>query len=313
VRVVVTGATGFIGRHVCGELARVGTEVVALGRRRPDTDVEYRQCADLADCPLAEALRGAKAVVHLAAIAHERASALEKAGDYGEFVRVNVRATERLAREAAAAGVEHVVFLSTIGVCGEETHGAPFAEQSPPAPRSFYARSKLEAEQRLELVRAETGLRLTVFRPPLVYGPGNAGNFLRLLRLVARGWPLPLASIRNRRSLAYVGNVVSAIAAALRSPAARGLFLVADRKALSTPELIRQLAQAMEREALLWPMPASFLRAAAAALGQGEAARRLLGSLEVDSRKLERELAWSAPFTEEDGLSATARWFIGRH
>jgi UDP-glucose 4-epimerase len=275
-------------------------QVVALCRRPPDlardANIEYRMCADLADCAMADALRGAQAIVHLAALAHERATVLEKAGDYEALVRVNTAATERLAREALGAGVEHFVFLSTIGVCGEETHGAPFTEDSAPAPRSLYARSKHEAEKRLARIAAETGLRVTVFRPTLVYGPGNAGNFLRLMRVVQRGWPLPFGSVRNRRNLAYVGNVVSAIGAALRSPTAGGLFLVCDRTALSTPEVLRRLAHAMGREMVLLPMPASLLGAAAAVLGQGDAARRLLGSLEADASKLERELGWPAPF-----------------
>jgi nucleoside-diphosphate-sugar epimerase len=293
VRVVVTGATGFIGRHLCAALAAGNVPVLALGRQQPDID----------------ALRGADAVVHLAALAHERASALERAGDYQEFLRVNTMATERLAREAASAGVGHFVFLSTIGVCGEETHGAPFTEQSPPAPRSLYARSKLEAEQRLARVGAETGLRITVLRPTLVYGPGNPGNFLRLLRLVQSGLPLPLGAVCNRRNLAYVGNLVSAIAAALRSADVQGLFLACDSVPISTSELVRRLSRAMGRDARLVPMPVSLLRAAATLVGQGDAARRLLGSLEVDPSKLGRELAWSPPFSLDESLRLTVEWF----
>lgn len=310
-RVVVTGATGFIGGHLCPALRTQGFEVVVVGRRRPDADVEYVACADLADCDLSAALRGADALVHLAGLAHERAVALDKENGDQAFLRVNVLATERLAREAAGAGIGQFVFVSTIQVCGEETHGVPFNESSALAPRSRYARSKVEAEQRLVRVANETGLRVTVFRPTLVYGPGNGGNMLRLLRLVQRGWPLPLGAVRNRRNLCFVGNLVSAISAALRSRDVQGLFVACDRSAFSTPDLVRSLAHAMGRKAMLLSVPPSLLRAAAAVLGQGDAARRLLGSLEADSSKLERELAWTPPFESDEALRLTARWFSG--
>ena len=152
-------------------------------------------------------------------------------------------------------------------------------------------------------------MRVTIFRPTLVYGPGNAGNMLRLLRLVQRGWPLPLGAVHNRRNLCYVGNLASAITAAAKSRQARGLYVACDRRAFSTVELVRSLAHGMGRKAMLVPVPAALLRAAAAALGQADAARRLLGSLEADSSKLERELAWSPPFSEDEALRLTARWF----
>jgi nucleoside-diphosphate-sugar epimerase len=310
--VVVTGATGFIGRHLCAELKSRGMDVVALGRKPSDAGVGFRLCGDLADCPLAEVLKAAHTVVHLAGLAHESAIAAENAGDRDLFVRVNELATERLAREAAAAGVQHLIFASTIGVCGEETHGVPFTEESPPAPRSLYARSKLEAELRLARVGADTGLRITVFRPTLVYGPGNGGNFLRLLRLVDREWPLPFGAVRNRRNLAYVGNLVSAICAAVESSEVRGLFLACDRDVVSTAGLVRELAAGMGRRASLLAVPPRLLGLAATMAGQGDAARRLIGSLEADSRKIERELAWSPPFEVTQALRLTARWFAER-
>jgi len=308
-RVVVTGATGFIGRHLCAQLVSDGMQVVALGRRSPEGRVEYQPCADLVSCPLTVALRGANALVHLAGLAHERAMAV--AGKSEPFMRVNADATERLAREAAAAKLEHFVFLSTIKVFGEETHGVPFTEQSTEAPSSPYGRSKLEAEHRLARISAETGLRVTVLRPTLVYGPGNTANFLQLLRIVDRGWPLPLGAVRNRRNLVYVGNLVSAIAATLRSRTMRGSFIACDRKAFSTTDLVRGLAHAMGREVHLFSVPPALLGTAAAIVGRSDAARRVMGSLEADPSKLERELAWSAPYSAEEGLRITAQWYLG--
>src|SRR3954469_4879267 len=176
-RVLVTGATGFIGRYLVPYLRGSGWEVVALERRELAPDTPWR-----------DALQGVEAVVHLAAIAHERALACERSRDYEPLWRVNVLGAARLAREAAAAGVRQLVFMSSIGVCGDETDGAPFTEASVPAPRSLYARSKLEAELALAEVAAASAMRVVALRPTLVYGPENGGNFLRLLRAVAAGW-----------------------------------------------------------------------------------------------------------------------------
>ena len=271
--------------------------------------------ADLAD-PRADwrrALEGAQAVVHLAALAHERAEAAEKAARYDLLQAVNAFGTERLARTAGELGVSRFVFTSTIGVCGDETFGTPFTEESRPEPRSMYARSKLEAEQRLQEVASATSLAVTVLRPTLVYGPGNAGNFLRLLRLVARAWPLPFASLRNRRNLTYVGNLASAIESALAREKAGALFLVCDSEALSTPELVAALAAGMRRPARQFPTPAWLLRALASAVGRPGMGRRLVGSLEVDNSKLRRELGWKPPFRAPNALRETAAWYAEAH
>lgn len=302
-RLAVTGASGFVGGHLCAHLAASGIQVTAI---------DYRRLVEASDPRVPEGLQGAQALVHLAAIAHERAEALDQAREHEMFRRVNALGAEQLARQAAANGVEHFVFISTIQVCGDETHGSPFREDTVPRPRSVYARSKLEAEERLAKVARQTGLRLTVLRPTLVYGPGNGGNFLRLLRLVQRGWPLPFGAVRNRRSLTYVGNLVSAIAAVAQSRSATGVFIVCDSVPFSTPELVRGLAAAMRRRALLVPVPPLLLRAAARAVGRADTARRLLGSLEADPGRLQRTLAWSAPFSNDEGLRATAEWFATR-
>ena len=248
--VLVTGGTGFVGRHLLADLKGRGVPVIAAARDLA-SETDWQNLLD-----------GVDSVVHLAAAAHGRAEVLERKQDYETLRRVNALATERLAREAAACGAQHFVFLSTIGVCGDETSGEPITEETPPRPRSLYAASKLEAERLLGEVARETGLRVTVLRPTLVYGPGNGGNMLRLLRVARAGWPLPLASIRNRRNLTFVENLVSAVSAVLAQPQCSGTYVVCDRQALSTPQLVRGLAEGMGRSAVLFPFPVRLLRAA---------------------------------------------------
>lgn len=228
---------------------------------------------------------GAEAVVHLAAIAHRRAPA-------DEIHHVNVELTRKMG-EAAAAGGARLVFLSSVKVHGEAS-ALPFKEDSPFAPRDVYGVSKVRAE---EALRAIPGLRHAVLRPPLVYGPGVKANFLALMKAIARGIPLPLASIENRRSLVYLGNLVDAILSCLQRD---GTFLVSDGAALSTPQLCRALGRALERPARLFAFPPALLPG------------KLAGSLEVDDSAIRGALGWRPPFSCEEGLHATARWYRGR-
>jgi nucleoside-diphosphate-sugar epimerase len=261
VRVLVTGRSGFIGGNLAAAIQAAGHEVAAE-------------------------LSGAHALVHLAAIAHRRGV------DEGELRRVNVDHAVALGREAAAAGVP-MVFLSSVKVHGEQAD-SPFDENSPLSPQDAYARSKVEAEKAL---RAIGGLQLTVLRPPLVYGPGVKANFLALVRAIARGLPLPLGGIDNRRSLVYVGNLCDAILACLDRPG--GTYLVSDGAALSTPQLCRALGEALGRPARLFRFPFVPVRA-------------LTDSLEVDDAAIRRALRWKPRFSLEEGLRLTAAWYRNR-
>lgn len=223
-------------------------------------------------------LEQADAVVHLAGIAHRNASR-------EELERVNIDLAAETARKAAARGAAFL-FMSTVKVHGEE---GLMTEQSPIAPEDLYADSKARAEDAL---RAIPGLRLAVLRPPLVYGPGVKANFLSLMRAIARGVPLPFASIRNRRSVVYVGNLVDAIVACLGK---EGTWLVSDGVPVSTPELCRAIGAALGRPARLFPFPPLLLPA------------KIAASLEVDDSLLRR--SWRAPFTMEQGLDATVNWY----
>jgi nucleoside-diphosphate-sugar epimerase len=250
------------------------------------------------------ALAGCDTVVHLAARVHVMR---ETEGDpLPAFVRVNAEGTEWLARQAAAMGVRRFVFVSTAKVLSEESRDRVLTERDIPAPSDPYAVSKWQAELALARVAAETGLCVTVLRPPLVYGPGVAGNFATLAAAVRCGLPLPLASVRNRRSIVYVGNLCDAIIACLRNPAACGrTFLVSDGEDLSTPALLRKCAHAMGRPVRLLPCPVTLLRILARMAGKGPDADRLTKSLEVDSCALRETLGWHPPFTQEEAFSRT--------
>jgi len=306
--VLVTGADGFVGGALCEALAasarqvrravrvaRPGlTDAVATGDIGPDTD--WRS-----------ALEGVSSVVHLAARTHVLR---EHAPDPpAEYQRVNLDGTRRLAQMAARAGVRRLVFMSSIKVNGEATE-RPFTERDAPRPEDAYGRSKWETEQALARISAETGLEVAVLRPPLVYGPGVKGNFLRLMDLVARGTPLPLASIVNRRSLIYVGNLADAIVKAIDAPGAAGrTYLVSDGEDISTPDLVRVLAQALGVRPRLLPCPPALLQFGAALAGKRAELARLTSSLQVDSTALRRELDWRPRFTLAQGLAETARWY----
>jgi nucleoside-diphosphate-sugar epimerase len=296
--VLITGSSGFVGRHLTIELKRIGVALAPTVHREVGPETDW-----------ASALVNVDAVIHLAALAHERAEKLDASRDYEPLRRVNVLGAERLARAAAAARVRRFIFLSTVGVCGDETVGAPLTEESPEAPRSFYAASKLEAEQRLRVVSHETGLRVTILRPTLVYGPGNGGNMLRLLRVLDRGWPLPFGGLANRRTLTHVRNLVSAISTALQKVHDGGTFVICDHIAVSTPEILRCMAAGMGRSVRLLACPRRSLQMLARLTGQQDKVRRLIGSLEADSGKFARAFGWLPPVSPQDGLYETGRWF----
>ncbi|BCK88827.1 N-acetyl-alpha-D-glucosaminyl-diphospho-ditrans, octacis-undecaprenol 4-epimerase [Sideroxyarcus emersonii] len=266
-----------------------------------------------ADTDWANALSGVATVIHLAArvhVMHEKAP-----NALAEFRKVNVAGTERLARSAAANGVRRLVYVSSIKVNGESTHGDHrFAESDVPLPQDPYGISKYEAELALHRIADETGLEVVILRPPLIYGAGVKGNFAHMLKILAKRIPLPLASVRNQRSLVYVGNMVDALIACAAHPAAAGqTYLVSDGEDVSTPDLLRRLGVAMECSAKLFPCPSSWLRLAGLITGKSEQIGRLQESLRIDSVKIRRQLNWNPPYSLQQGLQATAEWYRNTH
>lgn len=308
--VLVTGASGFVGRAVVRALAADRRFACrAAYRQQPGKEApagaEILVTGDITDGGgWNEALAGADAVVHTVARAH---ILHETANDaLAAYRRINVEGTLALARRAAAVGVKRFVFLSSIKVNGEATPAdRPFTEDDTPAPLDAYGISKLEAEQGLVAIARETGLEVVVLRPPLIYGPGVKGNLERLMRLVARGIPIPLGAVRNQRSMIGLDNLCAAILACLTQPEAAGrTYLVADGHDLATPELIRIIAAAMRKKARLWPLPPALLRLAGRLAGRTGEVERLTGSLRVDASRITRELGWRPETSVEAGLGA---------
>ncbi len=317
--ILVTGAAGFVGASVCTRLSAL-EDVRALARTAspkphlPDhAHVEWAPVADL--CTVtdwAALLDGVTTVIHLAARTHVLHET--EADPLSAYRRINVTATEHLANACVKAGVKRLVFLSSIKVNGESTTNQPFRETDTPQPQDAYGISKWEAEHALFRISRETGLEVTVIRPPLVYGPGVKGNFLRLLGIARRGWPLPLASVHNLRSFVYVENLADAIAVCATHPAAAGkTYLVSDGADLSTPHLIRELASRQGARAPMLPCPTWLLQGAASMMGRGAEAARLLGSLQVDSAPIRADLHWVPPHSVAQGLDQTTRWYSGQN
>lgn len=302
---LITGANGFVGKPLCAELLRQGQSVRAAVRAA-DLSIENIEVAAVGSIDgstdWATALRGVDVVIHLAARVHVMCD--DVADPLQEFRKVNVAGTENLVRSAAANGVKRLVYISSIKVNGEETSGGRgYTELDAPAPQDPYSLSKWEAEQALHRVAQETGLEVVVVRPPLVYGPGVKGNFAQMMKVLSRDIPLPLASVRNLRSLVYVGNLVDALICCAIHPAAAGqTYLVSDGEDVSTPELLRQLGEAMGHRVRLFPCPLSVLRLGGRLTGKFNQVERLTGSLRVDCSKIRRELGWQPPFALREGL-----------
>jgi UDP-glucose 4-epimerase len=294
-QVFVTGASGFVGKALCEEFYKRNVPVTEVSR------------AWLAPESMANSLPQCGTVVHLAARVHVMHDTA--VDPVAAFRAVNVAGTLNLARQAVASGVKRFVFISSVKVNGEATRlGAPFSVDDLPAPLDPYGVSKMEAERGLREISAQTGMELVIIRPPLVYGPGVKANFAALMRAVQKGWPLPLGSVHNQRSLVALDNLVDFIITCITHPqAANQTFLVSDGHDLSTTELVRGMTQAAGLPARLLPIPVWALHAGASLLGKGDAVQRLCGNLQVDISKARNLLGWVPPVSVEDGLRRAMR------
>lgn len=306
-KILVTGANGLVGRALCSVLDQAEHQVVRAVRiSTTPWEVSVGDMNESTDW--SEALgQDTDVVVHLAAQVPLTDVVSRAPGD--RHTEVNKLGTANLARQCAQHGIKRFIFVSTVKVLGEGK-SEPYQDTDLAVPVDAYSISKWEAEQTLWQIAAETSMEVVILRPPLVYGPGVKGNFLRLMQTIDKRRPLPLGSIQNKRSLIYLGNLVDAICQCLTHPKAAGkTLLVSDGDDVSTPQLVRRIAAALGRQPFLLPVPVSWMRRAGRMLGKQAAVDRLLGSLCVDITLLREELSWTPPHTMQTGLEATAQWY----
>jgi len=305
--IAVTGAAGLVGAALCGELYSRGFAVRSVVRSlhsaEPASGVEQIAVSNLdAATDWSSALGDVDCVIHCAARAHVMHET--EADALAAYRSVNVDGSRRLAEQAAAAGVRRLVYLSSIKVNGESTDGFPrFARDDEVNPEDPYGVSKWEAEQAVWAVAASTCLEVVVVRPPLVYGPSVKGNLARLLKLVRLGVPLPFGAVQNQRSLIGLDNLVDLLIRCVDHPAAAGqTLLVSDGEDISTPDLLRYMANALGRSARLLPVSVALLRLVGRALGKQAEIDRLVGSLKIDSRHTRELLDWNPPVSVAEGI-----------
>ncbi len=306
-KILNTGSNGFIGRYLAHYLTESGDEVIHTYRHFPDgthaQDAGHFTVGDInARTQWQTALDNVDVVVHLAARVHVMKET--QADPLTAFRVVNTEGTMNLARQAVTAGVKRFVYLSSIKVNGEQTDTTPFYADDLPDPGNPYAMSKYEAEQQLLSLGRETDLEVVIIRPPLVYGPGVKGNFSRLINLVNKEIPLPLAGIDNARSLVNIQNLCSLIKTCTLHPLAAGeVFLVSDGQDLSTSQLFKQISLALGKKSRLFYLPKSLIRILAYSMNRGMEYQRLFGSLQVDISKNQQILQWQPEISVENGIS----------
>lgn len=314
-RVLLTGATGFVGTALAEKIVREGVFDLSVTVRNQNQWPEFPNRFVVPEldgkASLERALNGVDIVIHTAARVHVMQ---ESSNDpLADFRKVNVDGTLNLARQAAAIGVKRFIFLSSIKVNGEATRlGQPFKPDDNPAPMDFYGISKMEAENELLELAKTSEMDVVIIRPVLVYGPGVKANFFNMMQWVSKGYPLPLGGINNKRSLVALDNLLSLIITCITHPAASNqIFLVSDGEDLSTSQLLVRTSKALNKRSILVPLPSWFLRIAATVLGKRDVYDRLCGSLQVDISKTRKVLGWQPEISVDDALCKTAKHFEG--
>ena len=307
-RILVTGATGFIGKALITGLMLQDYHVVATVRNENSSVPQCHKAFVTSEIDERtdwfEVLDGIDVVIHLAARVHVMNDST--ADPLAEYRKVNTAGTLNLARQAVTAGVKRFIFISSIKVNGERTgdrRGVAFSEDDVPCPQDAYAISKWEAEQGLMTIAKETGLEVVIIRPPLVYGPGVKANFRLLVEWVQRGVPLPLGAVHNKRSFVALDNLVSFIILCIEHPkAANEVFLISDGEDVSTTELLQKIARALGKRSFLLPVPEGLMTFVASLMGKDDVADRLFGSLQVDCSKARELLGWKPVVSMDEGL-----------
>lgn len=306
-RVLVTGASGFVGTHLLEALVEQAFDVYAVSRREkfsaPIITINIT-ADDVTDWH--SVLEGKDVVVHLAAKVHQFGQQSEQ-----DYIRDNVDMTMNLAKQAAASGVKQFIFLSTIKVNGEVSDHQGFSQDSAAQPQDAYARSKWMAEQQLMELHRQSEMKITILRPPLVYGPRVKANFRSLLKMANVAFPLPFAAVHCQRTMVYVGNLISAIMKCIEHPdvAAGQTFLVADNESLSLEQLLAQMRELMGKPKRLFSVPVSGLCLLTRLLGRGSLNNKLFADLKVNNSYIKKTLGWEPPHSCQRGLATTITWY----
>ena len=313
--ILITGTTGFIGSSLINHLYQQGYPVTAavrcITKILPQT-IQQMPIGDLLPSTnWTTLLNSVNTIIHLAALAHFP----QKNNNYSAiFYETNTYSTLNFAQQAAEAGVRRFIFISSIGVNGNQTFNTPFTAENNPSPKEPYAISKYEAEIGLREIASQTGMEIVIIRPPLVYGPNAPGNFARFIKAAASGLPLPLGSIHNQRSLVALDNLIDLITLCIDHPAAANqTFLVSDGEDLSTTDLLRRLGSALNKSARLLPVPQVMLTTALHLLGKETIAQRLCGNLQVDISKTRDLLGWQPIISVDEALQKTAHAWLAKH
>ena len=305
-KILITGANGFVGHALIAEAVSRGIEVRGITRVSGDLPMNFENfvVGDIdGNTNWRNGLMGCKTVIHLAARAHVVTDSATNPLE--EYRKINVQGTLNLARQAVRVGVRRFLFISSIKVNGEATQlEHPFKADDTPAPLDAYGVSKMEAEQGLLEIAQHSGMEVVIIRPPLVYGPGVKGNLAVMIRWIKRGVPMPLGAIHNQRSLVSLDNLVDLIITCITHPAAANqIFLVSDGEDVSTTELLRGMGKSLGLKVRLLPVPVSWLKLLAAMVGKQDMAQRLCGSLQVDIEKTRRLLNWKPLKSLDESLN----------
>jgi nucleoside-diphosphate-sugar epimerase len=306
-KILVTGASGFIGNAVCQTLSRSGRSVIGVVRSlnffSENTKIEYVQVGDISlKKNWKDILKGVECIIHCAGRAHIINES--NTDPLKVYQSVNVEATRRLAEDSVKAGIKRFIFLSSVGVLGINTNERlPFSNTDEPNPIEDYAISKLEAEEVLFNLSEKTGLEVVVLRIPLVYGPNSKGNLSRLIKLVNLGIPLPFGTIKNQRSMIGLDNLVDVLIRCIdHHEASRKIFLVSDGKDLSTIDLINLIASSLGRSAYLFPFPIYLLNLIGRIFRKQKEIDRLVGSLKINNNYVREKLNWIPPISVAEGI-----------
>jgi nucleoside-diphosphate-sugar epimerase len=307
-KILVTGASGFIGHTICETLSKSGRLVFGAVRNLNsilvNKNIKYIQVGDISSKKnWKDFLVGVDCIIHCAARVHK----MNDDKNFDFYRQINLHATKHLAEHAIEEGVKRLVFLSSVKVNGESTDQIntkqKFLYKDAPNPQDSYARSKYEAEKVLWEISSRTGLEVVVVRLPLVYGYGVKGNLERLIKLVKSGVPLPLSLVKNQRSMIGIDNLVDLLIRCIDHPEASGkTFLASDEEDLSTPELIKLIASSIGKKANLFPLPIFMLKFLGSVFGKREEINRLVGSLRIDNSYTKEILNWNPPITVEEGI-----------